>query len=188
MARRTRRSRTTRVVGRPNYLWINTAGSYVVVTGGTTWDAVIQPSDWSGTVTEQSCTLERIVLSAYTLTRDQESPPFAANTALVVGPASNTTGFDSLDISLTSEWPEFFEKFDDVLHIGRLEWNGDVNPVNLPLQFSQLPEPVANLKRRRRLQGDDAVWFCTGGSNPDIPGATWYVVWFARSLVRVGLK
>lgn len=185
---RTRRSRTRAVRGRPNYLWLNTAGEYSVIPDATAWDAVIQPGDWSGTVSEQSCVLERIVLSVYAVCFDAVSPPHGQNTALVVGPASNNNGMDSLNISLDTEFAEFFAKFDDVLQLGRLEFTGELSPGYLPVQFSQLPQPVMNLKCRRRLNADDAVWFCTGGVCPDVAIASWNVRWYARSLVRIGLK
>jgi len=49
-----------------------------------------------------------------------------------------------------------------------------------------LPENMVNLNSRRKLKGDEAInviW-----SAPDVLQDQWVVRWFARSLVRIGLK
>jgi len=189
MARR--RSRRSTVRGKPNYLWINTAGELAIVSGNTVWDALLIPADWSGTVTETQCTLLRMVVSVYTVTAGAEAVvvPHAQNAAIVLGSASEGGGSDVNDISMFNEWPDFFQAYDRVLRIFRLEWTGEgpVAATSLPVQFSQLPEPVMNLKTPRRLLGDDAIRLCVGG-RVAVDLSTPSVTWFARTLVRTGLR
>lgn len=188
MARR--RSKRTGVRGKPNYLWINTAGDMSLVNGQTTWDSLLVPADWSGTVTETQCTLLRLVVTVYTICLNQETTPIphAQNACIVLGSASEGNGFDPLDISEITEWPDFFAKYDRVLRIFRLEWNGETqNTTAMPVQFSQLPDPVMNLKTPRLLRGDDSVRLCVGG-RIFMDVGEYGLYWFARSLVRIGLR
>jgi len=187
MARR--RSRRSTVRGKPNYMWINTAGDLALISGNTVWDGLLVPGDWSGTVTETQCTLLRMVVSVYTQTINGGGPPHAENAAIVMGSASEGGGTDPLDISMPVDWPDFFLSYDRVLRIFRLEWDGVVANVNVPLpvQFSQLPEPVMNLKTPRLLRGDDSIRLCVGGGlQMDLEQPV--VKWFCRSLVRTGLR
>jgi len=188
MARR--RSKRSTVRGKPNYLWINTAGELATNTGNTVWDALLIPADWSGTVTETSCTLLRMVVSCYTKCTTAAGIAHAENACIVMGSASEGAGTDTNDISAYADWPTFFQAYDRVLRIFRLEWDGQVNLGNplLPVQFSQLPEPVMNLKTPRRLLGDDSIRLAVGGGV--IPDTTevYSITWFSRSLVRTGLR
>lgn len=187
MARR--RSRRSTVRGKPNYLWINTAGDLALIAGNTVWDALLVPGDWSGTVTEQTATLLRMVVECYTITINDSGPPHAQNACITLGSASEGGGTDPLDISQTGDWPDFFISYDRVLRIMRLEWDGAQRNTNvgLPVQFSQLPEPVLNLKTPRLLRGDDSVRLNVGGNFTPV-AETAMVAWFSRSLVRIGLR
>jgi len=188
MARR--RSKRSTVRGKPNYLWINTAGELAQVTGNTVWDALLIPADWSGTVTETSCTLLRMVVSVYTKTTEEAGIAHAENAAIVMGSASEGAGTDTNDITSYADWPTFFQAYDRVLRIFRLEWDGAVNAGNplVPVQFSQLPEPVMNLKTPRRLLGDDSIRLCIGGGIIPLTTEIYSITWFCRSLVRTGLR
>lgn len=177
--------------GKPNYLWIASAGELALGVGNTVWDTVLMPADWSGTVTEQGATLLRMVVQVYTDTRNAEGHPHAQNGAIWLSDANLEGGSDTLDISNWNDWPDFFMSHDRVLHTFRLEFNGTTVYApgsELPIQFSQLPEPVMNLKTPRRLNPDDTVVLGMGGfygvETTEIPCVTW----FARSLVRVGLR
>jgi hypothetical protein len=188
MARR--RSRRSTVRGKPNYMWINTAGDLATIEGNTVWDGILVPQDWSGTVTETQCTLLRLVLSVYTYTTTESGYPHAQNMAIVLGSASEGAGTDTLDVSLTADWPDFFISYDRVLRIGRLEWDGVIKQLQtgLLVQFSQLPEPIMNLKTPRHLRGDDSVRLCVGGNFSQVASEVYAIMWFARSLVRLGLR
>jgi len=185
-----RRSRRSTVRGKPNYLWINTAGELSLIAGNTVWDALLIPADWSGTVTETQCTLLRMVVSVYTYTVGTENPTVAhaQNACIVMGSASEGAGSDTNDISSHQDWPTFFQAYDRVLRLFRLEWAGTSDATtSMPVQFSQLPEPVMNLKTPRVLKADDSIRLAVGGrvfldvSQPA-------VVWFCRALVRTGLR
>lgn len=188
MARR--RSRRSTVRGKPNLMWVCTAGELALSTGVTVWDPLLIPGDWSGTVTESQCTLLRMVVSCYTWTLTSPSVPHAENACIVLGDASAGGSSSVNDISHMNEWPDFFAESDRVLRIFRLEWDGAVRGagIQLPVQFSQLPEPVMNLKTPRLLRGDDSVRLCVGGGL--VPALTEQplVTWFCRSLVRIGLR
>jgi len=58
----------------------------------------------------------------------------------------------------------------------------------MPVQFSQLPESVMNLKTPRRLNPDDTIVLGCGCfrtlATAEVPNITW----FSRALVRVGLR
>lgn len=189
MARR--KSRRSAVRGKPNYMWINTAGELALVSGNTVWDPILIPGDWSGTVTETQCTLLRLVVSCYTKTLLSEAVviPHSQNACITLGSASEGPGgTDPLDISAPADWPDFFISYDRVLRIFRLEWAGGPDSANhLPVQFSQLPEPVMNMKTPRHLRGDDSVRLNVGGFVV-LDLSTPYVVWFCRALVRLGLR
>jgi len=189
MARR-RSSRRTTVRGKPNYLWICTAGELALITDETVWDPLLTPGDWSGTVTEQSCTLLRMVLSCYTMTDLLEGAPHAENAAIVLGHSGENASSHTSDISYIQEWPDFFATYDEVLRIFRLEWDGQLKSqyARLPVQFSQLPEPVMNLKTPRKLKGDTSVRLCVGGGYTPSVNQLATVSWFCRSLVRIGLR
>lgn len=185
MARR--KSRRKSVAGRPNYVWIASSGTFAPIYQATAYDALLIPGDWSGTVTEQGCTLLRLTLQCYTQTATAGAgAPHAENCAITLDGASDQT-VETLNLSDINDWPDWMITHDRVLHTFRLEWDGTLQPNVLPVQFSQLPEPVMNLKRPRRLTGQDSVrLWCGGRYNyvDDVP----IVVWFCRSLVRLGLK
>lgn len=185
-----RRSRRSVVRGKPNYLWINTAGDLALVESNTVWDGILVPGDWSGTVTETKCTLLRLVVSVYTFTNGASGEPHAQNACILLGSASEGSGLDTTDMSLFNDWPDFFAKYDRVLRIFRLEWDGANKSANigLPVQFSQLPEPVMNMKTPRLLQGDDSVRLCVGGDFVYGPDTTYLIKYFVRALVRTGLR
>lgn len=187
MARR--RSRRTTVRGKPNYLWVNTAGELATINTNTVWSPLLQPGDWSGTVTETQCTLLRLVVSCYTSTLSLASEPHAENCAIVKGSANDASP-SAQDISNINEWPDFFAAYDEVLRIFRLEWDGALRAANLllPVQFSQLPEPVLNLKTPRHLKGDDSIRLCVGGGLQPVGIEAPVVTWFCRALVRTGLR
>lgn len=190
MARR-RKSRRMAVRGRPNLIWVGTSGQLALVSGNSVWDPLLIPGDWSGTVTEQSATLLRMVVSVYTATiSDDQGGPHAQNAAIVMGNANEQGGTNTLDISNWNDWPDFFLAYDRVLHIFRLEWDGqnqrDVN--SLPVQFSQLPEPVMNLKTPRAMKPDDTIRLVMGGYYTPFGAEVPLVTWFCRSLVRIGLR
>lgn len=188
MARR--KSRRSTVRGKPNYLWINVAGDLALINGNTVWDAILIPADWSGTVTETQCTLLRLVVSVYTKTNNEASLPHAQNACILLGSASEGAGSDVNDISNLTEWPDFFQAYDRVLRIFRLEWDGALasSNVGMPVQFSQLPEPVMNLKTPRLLRGDDSVRLCCGANRNQVDVEVPTIVWFVRALVRTGLR
>lgn len=188
MARR--KSRRSYVKGKPNYVWISSAGEIALVSAGTSWDATLIPGDWSGTVTEGQCTLLRMVVSCYTEMQVEPGPAMAQNAAIVLGNASEAASFSVLDMSDTADWPDFFAAYDRVLRIFRLEWAGSTNPqgAGLAVQFSQLPDPVMNLKTPRVLKGDDSIHLAVGGNWTQQQSETPVVHWFCRSLVRVGLR
>lgn len=188
MARR--RSKRSTVRGKPNYLWINTAGDLAKVDGNSVWDALLIPADWSGTVTETQCTLLRMVVSVYTKTFGATGLPHASNACIVLGSASEGAGSDTNDIDSYADWPTFFQAYDRVLRIFRLEWAAGPNMGNpqLDVQFSQLPEPVMNLKTPRRLLGDDSVRLVIGGGPTPLTTEVYSITWFCRSLVRTGLR
>jgi len=189
---RRRRSRRQGVRGKPNYLWIASAGELALGPGNTVWDTLLMPSDWSGTVTEQGATLLRMVVQCYTDTRNNDQGgPHAQNAAIWMSDANIEGGSDTLDISNWNDYPDFFARHDRVLHTFRLEWAGTgmrAPGASLPVQFSQLPEPVMNLKTPRRLNPDDTVVLGYGGfyslESTEVP----MITWFCRSLVRVGLR
>jgi len=188
MARR--RSRRSTVKGKPNLIWVCTAGDLALVVGDTVYDALLVPGDWSGTVTEQSATLLRMVLTCYTYSSGTASEPprhHAQNFAITMGNASEGDGSSSNNISDPGEWPDFFAESDRVLRLGRLEWDGTVTANVLPVQFSQLPEPILNLKTPRALRGDDSIRLNVGGRIA-VVDETPVVTWFCRSLVRIGLR
>jgi len=185
MARR--RSKRSVVRGKPNYLWISSAGSMGLVANSTARDTLLLPADWSGTVTETQCTLLRMVLLCYTTTLTHSSPAHSEN-AVVHLDNANDDNQSAYDISVYGDWPDFFAQYDRVLRIFRLEWAGELQTGELPVQFSQLPEPAMNLKTPRVLKGDDVVCLSCGGNfNPSDATAP-QVVWFCRSLVRTGLR
>lgn len=187
MARR--RSRSKAVRGRPNLLWIASAGEFALIQHNTVWDAILVPADWSGTVTEQQCTLERIVLMAFTKTITNDGVAHSENTVLFLGNANEQGGSSISDISDPAEFPDFCESYDRILQWGRLEWDASSTIAGFwPVQYSQLPQPVMNVQCRRRLMGDDVVRFGCGGYYAEAIDETHYVGWFARCLVRIGLK
>jgi len=185
MARR--RSRSGAVRGKPNYLWVATAGELALVMGNTVYDAVLIPADWSGTVTEAKATLLRMVLSVYTLTLNDDEAPCAQNAVVYMGDASAGAGSSTNDISNYADWPDFMIENDRILRMFRLEWAGAASTGVLPVQFSQLPEPVMNLKTPRRLDGQDSIRLGIGGVAAPVAG-TYTATWFCRSLVRTGLR
>lgn len=189
MARR--KSRRSAVRGKPNYLWISTCGDLAQVANATVWDPLLVPGDWSGTVTETQCTLLRMVVTVYTATLNEAGAHHAENAAILLGSASEGAGgSDPLDISNILDWPDFFISYDRVLRIFRLEWDGSLIPDNSvhPVQFSQLPDPIMNLKTPRVLKGDDSVRLCIGGGYNPAAAELPVIRWFCRSLVRTGLR
>jgi len=187
---RRRRSSRKSVRGKPNYMWISTAGELAAIPGSSASDAVLIPADWSGTVTETQCTLLRMVFQAYTWTLSAESPPHAENCALILHDASAQSINDADSITQYDDWPAFWLKYDRVLRFFRLEWDGKVKDANivLPVQFSQLPEPVMNLKTPRLLRGDDSVALVVGGGMLQVTTEVAMITWFSRALVRTGLR
>jgi len=188
MARRRSRSM---VKGKPNYLWINTSGILVLNPGLTVWDAILDAADWSGTVTETQCTLLRLVFSVYAYNGgDGNCAPMAQNCAITLGEAGELSGATSDDMSTVGDWPAFFLQNQRVLRLFRLEWDGEAKDthVTLNVQFSQLPEPVMNLKSPRRLNGDDQIRVNVGGAYTTQGTSAPAIVWFSRALVRTGLR
>lgn len=182
-----RRSRARFVRGKPNYMWIASSGSVAQVLGVSERENILQPGDWSGTNTETKCTLLRLVLTFGTYTGGGSGTPHRSNYVIGLGDAS-TTDVESADIDNVGEWPDFMERHDRIFHIGTLEWEGSSwADQSLPVQFSQLPEPVVNLKTPRRLDGSDSVSMWVGGGVALKAAEANFVNWFARSLVRVGL-
>lgn len=188
-----RYSRRKVVAGRPNLIWVSTAGFISLVRDTTTGEKILMPSDWSGTVTETQATLERLVLSMYTNTQSFAGTAHAQNYAIVKhSNVLSSPGHSSADISQYPQWPDYFEQFDSILHIGRLEWDGTIETAgySLKVQFSQLPDPMVNLRCKRNLTGDEAIGLAVGGawdmsySDNSAP----YVTWFCRSLVKIGLR
>jgi len=188
MARRRTSRRTIR--GKPNYLWIQTAGEFSLTEHMTSHDAILIPGDWSGTVTESQCTLLRMVFTVYTKTLSDTSLPHAQNAVLHMADASGLSAPDSVDVSNVNDWPDWFMTYDRILRIFRLEWDGAVNTgaPAMPVQFSQLPDPIINLKAPRLLRGDDSIRLSVGGALTIATTEAPTVVWFARSLVRTGLR
>lgn len=187
-----RRSRSRTVRGKPNYLWIASAGTFGQLPGATARGAILEPGDWSGTVTETQCTLCRctLILNALTTTASGDGP-FRSNYCVGLHWASDATG-ESLDLDNYTEWPDFFAKHDRVLRIGILEYENVQTQLTgtgaTPLQFSQLPDPVINFRNPRKLKGDDSLVVWVGGGPAAVGGEVRYVKWYARSLVRTGLK
>jgi len=187
MARR--RSKRVTVRGKPNYLWISSAGELAQIPDLTVWDAVLIPADWSGTVTETQCTLLRMVLSLYCVTGTPFGGAHASNCVITIGNASEAASSSTSNIDLYTEWPDFFSEQDRVLRIHRLEWSGlDPGQTVLPVQFTQVPDPVVNLRTPRVLKGDDSIRLCVGGGFVQQETEVHSVHWFARSLVRTGLR
>lgn len=187
MARRRARSRMVR--GKPDLLWVASAGEIAVTTGNSSYDPILQPGDWSGTVFEKKATLLRLVLTCMTSTRDESGHPHSQNCCITMGDASEGTGSSTLDVSSPTDWPDFFLQHDRVLRIFRLEWDGVVGgTVDHPVQFSQLPDPIMSIKCPRLLNPDDSVRLWVGGSYTPVSTETALVTWFCRSLVRVGVR
>jgi len=185
-----RRSRSRAVKGRPNLIWVATSGSLATISGNSVYDALLIPADWSGTVTEQNATLLRMIVSVYTYTEDETGRPHAENAIIAMGDASEGSGSDTSDISNFQDWPTWFQKHEGVLRVFRLEWDGVVRNGNtmLPVQFSQLPEPVLNLKTPRALKADDSIRLWVGGGETPSTTEQPAITWFCRSLVRIGLR
>jgi len=174
---------------KPNLIWICSAGEIALVQNNSVYDAIIAPGDWSGTVSEQSATLERINLMIATKTITATGIPHMENFAIVLGDASATGGSDVLDVSNWDDWPSFFSAHDEgVLHVGRIEFDGTlwVSQGN-PVQFSQLPDPVVQCRTRRRLTPGTSVRLYLGGNFSVDTTEVHTVTWFARSLVRIGV-
>jgi len=188
--KRNRSMRRRTVRGQPNYLWICSAGELAQQAGLTAWDAILQPGEWSGTPTEATCTLCRIVLQLYTSTTGVAGAAHGSNCCLTMGNASETAMSSTSDIDRPTEWPDFFAEQDRVLWTGRVEWDGNLINQNvlLPVQFSQLPEPVINLRVPRRLNPDDSIRLCVGGGFVQSETEAFVLTWFCRSLVRTGIR
>lgn len=186
MTRRGRRSYTRR--GPSPFMWVNGSGILTLAAANrTSWVDLLTPAEWSGTVTEQKATLVRIVLQLYAGFDDAGGLPMAQNIAIVVGNMLNSTSnFDSDDISNPGQFPDFFAKYDDCLYFGRLEFpTGEIGVPALLVQYSQLPEPVINLKRPRKLEPDDTVRLAIGGQFSQVASEHPVVYWFTRILVRI---
>lgn len=181
MARRVRR----RAVGPTSKsgMWINVAGELLANPGSTQMEELLSPGDWSGTVTERNATLLRVVIQMYTMTFNGEGYPQASNYALVHGKYVSLSG---MDIDNFAEWPDFFAEWDDVLRIGRIEYSGEdvTGQVNLPVQYSQLPDPVVNFRTARRLRPDSSVILAIGGVNRILVAETYMVRYYARFFVK----
>lgn len=186
MARRRARSRT--VKGKPNYIWVASAGELTLVTGNSSYDSLLVPADWSGTVFEGTATLVRLVVQAYTWIRDEVGHAHAQNVVITMGDASEGTGSDTMDVSNYNDWADFCLRHDRVLQVSRLEWANGPAGTELPVQFSQLPEPVMNMKAPRTLRPDDSIRLWIGGNYAPNSSETCGITWFCRSLVRIGLR
>lgn len=186
---RQRRSRSRAVRGKPNYIWIASAGQMAIIENATAYDVLLMPADWSGTVTEQSATLERMLLNVTTDTRTEIGVPMTQNAAVYMSDANAAGGMDTLDISHYTDWPDWHMNHDRVLHEFRLEWSGQISmQPQMPVQYTQLPEPVMNFRARRTLRPDDTIALGVGGLFAAQQGEVYYINWFCRSLVKVGLR
>jgi len=183
--RRTRR-RTRTVRGKPNMLWISSAGDFSLEAGSTSGEAMLIPADWSGTVTETKCTLLRLVVIAYTNALGDPGGPHIQNCAITMSNALVNPS-SAYDITLPADWPDFFSQQDRVLHVFNREWSGDVDAPHLNVQYSQLPDPVMNLRTPRLLQGDDCIVIWAGGRYTSAT-MTPVLEWYCRALVRTGLR
>lgn len=197
MAKRYSRRRT--VKGRPNYCWISTAGVGVLSSGVagtvTVHDNILIPSDWqSGNIVENETLLVHTVYThAMYGVNVGSTVPFCSIYAIVKtndqAPASSPPNLGALTI-----FPAFFTEYDECLHWGQytcmpysaaLDKGAAVWPAGGSL--AGMAENMVNLNSRRKLKGDDAIKVVWGG--PDAVGQeSYFVRWFARSLVRLGLK
>jgi len=132
--------------------------------------------------------LVRLVVQCYTWIRDEAGHPHAQNAVITLGDASEGTGSDTMDCSNINDWADFFLRHDRVLQVFRLEWAGGPNGTELPVQFSQLPEPIMNMKTPRTLNPDDSIRLWIGGLYAPNASESVGITWFCRSLVRIGLR
>lgn len=195
MAKRYSRRRTVR--GKPNYVWITTngIGSLESTFAGsrTIFDTILIPSDWQTVAgTAQSCTLVHTVYThamygtsitatnswcgLYAIVKTNDQNPLTSPPNL--GKSVNFTSFfDEYDECL--HWGQFTAMPFDALSFASGLWVGGGS-------MAAMPENMLNLNARRVLKGDDSIkviW-----SSPDVNLDDWRVTWFARSLVRIGLK
>lgn len=194
MAKRFSRRRSVR--GRPNYCWISTAGIGLLdgTNNLTIHDNILIPSDWqSSNIVENETTLCHIVYThaAYGVAATAVTP-FCSLYAICKTndqpPASSPP-----NLGMLASFPTFFTEYDECLHWGQyttmpnsqaVEFGTGVWPAGGSL--AAMPENMVNLNVRRKMKGDEAIKVIWG--TPEYPIGDWYVRWFARSLVRLGLK
>ena len=197
MARRFSRKRF--VKGRPNYCWITTCGVGTLASGGagttTLHDNVLIPSDWqSGNIVENETTVVHIVYThAMYGVNESSIVPFCGLYA-IVKTGDTVPGVSPANISDPTLFPVFFTEYDECLHWGQytcmpyslaLNKGNGVWPAGGSL--AGMPENMVTLNTRRKLKGDAAIkvmW----GSPSAVGQESYYLRWYARSLVRLGLK
>jgi len=198
MAKRFSRRRGVR--GRPNYSWITTAGTGTIQSSGvdahTLHDNILIPSDWQmGEIVENETTLCHMVYThAIYGSADTSTHSFCSLYALVktndAAPGTSPANLGSLTL-----FPVFFTEYDECLHWGQYTampydalfssgaYGAGVWPAGGSL--AGMPENMVNLNVRRKLKPDEAIKVMWGA--PLLNGM-YTVRWYARSLVRLGLK
>lgn len=196
MAKRYSRRRTVR--GKPNLSWITTCGLVDLRNGasGAPYDDILIPSDWQVGNTSQPAqvTLLHTVFGFYAFGYNGQGAAnysWCSNYAIVRTSDQVHVGNFPL-LGKLSEFIQFFDEYDECLHWGQFMCQQyDVallHGVYAPGGTSAAqPENMLNLNSRRILKGDDAIK-CFWGAPDATDLNTFHCHWYARSLVRSGLK
>lgn len=196
MAKRYSRRRTVR--GKPDYCWITTCGVAVleeVAGGGTPYDFVLIPDDWrQNDNVENGTTLVHLVYT-HAIFGANAAASFAYCSLYSLCKHNDTTPMTSPpNLGQQTQFANFFTEYDECLHWGQYT----AMPFNSPANASSatwpaggslagMPENMVNLNVRRKMKGDDAIKVIWGSGSP-VSQSAFYCRWWARSLVRLGLK
>jgi len=196
MARRFSRRRSVR--GRPNYCWITTCGSGTLASVGvlgpsTIYDQILIPTDWQTVnATNNECTLVHTVYTHCMFGTAVGSNFSFCGLYAIVKTGDQAPGTSPPNLGKLTSFVPFFDEYDECLHWGQytaMPYDAAALASGLWVgggSVTALPENMVNLNSRRKLKGDEAInviW-----SAPDVLQDQWVVRWFARSLVRIGLK
>jgi len=99
------------------------------------------------------------------------------------------------NLGVLAQFPTFFTEYDECLHWGQytaMPYDATLAMMSSAIwpgggSLAAMPENMVNLNARRKLKGDDAIkvaWGCP----TQVAQEYYYVRWYARSLVRLGLK
>lgn len=178
-----------------NLIWV-AVGTGVEI-GGTGTNAsrvLLTPGDWSGTVTDQHCWLQRICLFVHCYAVDWvAATPHDFSVPYVIHKSVTSVNDGDAHLSTNplcnySTWPDWFAENDEVVHIGETSCRAEdatwvISEECWPASFNtNFPDAYRNLRVKRKMSPTETLRI-TFGPGPNVSAASFIAEVFARILV-----